>query len=210
MSDHSKEVVAMSEGGKEDEIRHIERIIRSKPFPYGTVTLSEIRSRVYPHIQYTTTLKDYIRQRHASQLCLVGHLHDKAQTRVCLHEDAHRFHVADLASYHIEVYAEMVIMAVAVLAASEGIGLSIKIFELVVTWDYWFDRYMRDLDKGERNLGMELLSMTKTTQKRAYWYPYRGDMLRSIRRRLRESETAQTLVELKDTSDGDVTIRLTE
>ena len=59
MSDHFKEVVAMSEGEKEDEIRHIERIIRSKPFPYGTVTLSEIRSRVYPHIQYTTTLKDY-------------------------------------------------------------------------------------------------------------------------------------------------------
>ena len=104
----------------------------------------------------------------------------------------------------------MVIMAVAVLAASEGIGLLIKISELVVAWDYWFDRYMRDLDKGERNLGMEPLSMTKTTQKRGYWYPYRGDMLRSIRRRLRESETAQTLVELKDTSDGDVTIRLTE
>ena len=34
-------------------------------------------------------------------------------------------------------------------------------------------------------------------------------MLRSIRWRLRESETAQTLVELKNTSDGDVTIRLT-
>ena len=101
-------------------------------------------------------------------------------------------------------------MAVAVLAASEGIGLSIKISELVVTWDYWFDRYMRDLDKGERNLGMGLLSMIKTTQKRGYWYPYRGDMLRSICWRLHESETAQTLVELKDTSDGDVTIRLTE
>ena len=100
MSDYSKEVVAMSEGD-------IERIIRSKPFPYGTVTLSEIRSRVYPHIQYTTTLKDYARQRHASKLCLVGHLHHNAQTRVCLHEDAHRFHVADLASYHVEVYAEM-------------------------------------------------------------------------------------------------------
>ena len=81
MSDYSKEVVAMLEGEKEDELRHIERIIRSKPFPYGTVTLSEIRSRVYPHIQYTTTLKDYIRQSHASKLCLVGHLHDKTQTR---------------------------------------------------------------------------------------------------------------------------------
>ena len=117
-----------------------------------------------PHIQYTTTLKVYIRERHASKLCLMEHLHDKAQIRVCLHEGAHRFHVADLASYHIEVYAEMVIMAVAVLAASESIGLSIKILELVVTWDYWFDRYMCDLDKGERNLGMELLSMTKTTE----------------------------------------------
>ena len=52
--------------------------------------------------------------------------------------------------------------------------------------------------------------MTKSTQKRGYWYPYRGDMLRSIRWRLRESETTQTLVELKDTSEGDVTIRLTE
>ena len=208
MSDHSKEVVAMWQGEKEDQCRHRERIIRPKPFPYGTVTLSEIRSRVYPHIQYTTTLKDYIRQRHASKLCLVGHLHDKAQTRVCLHEDAHRCHVADLASYHIEVYAEMVRMAVTVLAASEG--LSIKISELVVTWDYWFDRCMSDLDKGERILGMQLLSMTKTTQKRGYWYPYRGNMLRSIRWRLRESQTAQTLVELKDTSDGDVTIWLTE
>ena len=158
------------------------------------MTLSEIRSRVYPHIQYTTTLKDYIRERHASKLCLVGHLHDKAQTRVCLQEDAHRFHVADLASYYIEVYAEMVIMAVAVLAASEGIGSSIKISELVVTWDYWFDRYMRDLDEGERNLGMEHLIMTKNSQKRGYWYPYRGDMLRGIRRRPRASETAQTLV----------------
>ena len=156
----------MSEGEKEDKIRHIERIIRSKPFPYGTVTLSEIRSRVYPHIQYTTTLKEYIRQRHASKLCLVGHLHDKAQTRVCLHEDAHRFHVADLASYHIEVYAERVIMAVAVLAASEGIGLLIKISELVVTWDYWFDRYMRNLDKGERNLGMDLLSILVSVPRR--------------------------------------------
>ena len=155
-------------------------------------------------------MKDYIRERHASKLCLVGHLHDKAETRVCLQEDAHRFHVADLASYYIEVYAEMVIMAVAVLAASEGIGLSIKISELVVTWDYWFDRYMRGLDEGERNLGMEHLIMTKNSQKRGYWYLYRGDMLRGIRRRLRASETAQTLVELKDTSDGDVTIRLTE
>ena len=60
MSDHSKEVVAMSEEEKEYELRHVERIIRSKPFPYRTVTLSEIRSRVYPHIQYTTNLKDYI------------------------------------------------------------------------------------------------------------------------------------------------------
>ena len=140
----------------------------------------------------------------------MGHLHDKAQTRVCLHEDAHRFHVADLASYHIEVYAEMAIMAVAVLAAPEGIDLWIRISELVVTWDYRFDMYMRDLDEGEQNLGMELLCMTNTTQKRGHWYPYRGDMLHSIRRRLRDSETAQTLVELKDTSDGDVTIRLTE
>ena len=115
----------------------------------------------------------------------MGHLHDKAQTPVCLHEDAHRFHVADLAIYHIEVYAETVIMVVAVLAASEGIGSSIKISELVVTWDYWFDRYMRNLDKGERNLGMEPLSMTKTTQNRGNWYPYQGDMLRSIRQRLR-------------------------
>ena len=49
-----------------------------------------------------------------------------ARQSACLHEEAHRFHVADLASYHIEVYAEMVIEAVAVLAASEGIGLSIK------------------------------------------------------------------------------------
>ena len=210
MSEYSKEVVAMLEGEKEDEIQHIERIILSKPFPYRTVTLSEIRSRVYPHIQYTTTLKDYIPERHASKLWLVGHLHDKAQTRVCLHEDAHRFHTADLASYHIAEYVEMVMMAVAVLAASEGIGWSIKISELVVTWDYRFDRYMRDVDKGEQNLGLELLSMTKTTKKRGYWYPYRGDMLRSIRWRLRESETAQTLVELKDTSDGDVMIRLTE
>ena len=195
---------------RKTKIRHIECIIRSKLFLYGTVTLSEIRSRVSQHIQYTTTLKDYIRQRHASKPCLVGHLHNKAQTRVCLHEDAHRFHIADLASYHIEVYAEIVIMAVAVLAASEGTGLSIKISELVVTWDYWFDRYMRDLDKGERNPGMELLSMTKTTQKRGYWYPYQGNMLRSICRRLCESETAQTPLELKDTSDGDVTIQLTE
>ena len=97
----SKEVVAMSEREREEEIRRRERIIGSKPFPYETLTLSEIRSRVYPHIQYTATLKDYIRERHASKLCLVGHLHDKAQTRVCLHEDAHRFHVAHLASYHI-------------------------------------------------------------------------------------------------------------
>ena len=104
----------------------------------------------------------------------------------------------------------MVIMAVAVLAASESIGSSIKISELVVTWDYWFDRYMRDLDEGQRNLGMEHLIMTKNLQKRGYWYPYRGDILRGIRRRLRASETAQTLVELTDTSDGDVTIRLTE
>ena len=49
MSDSSKEAVAMSEREKEDEIRQ---------FLYGTVTLSEIRARVYPHIQYTTTLKD--------------------------------------------------------------------------------------------------------------------------------------------------------
>ena len=42
MSDYSKEVVAMLGGEKEDEIGHTERIIRSKPFPYGTVTLSEI------------------------------------------------------------------------------------------------------------------------------------------------------------------------
>ena len=199
-----------SEREKEDEIRHIERIIRSKPFPYGTVTLSEIRSRVYPHIQYTTTLKDYIQERHASKLCLVGDLHDGAQTRICLHEDTHRFHVADLASYHIEVYAEMVIMAVAVLAASEGIGSSIRISELVVTWDYWFDRYMRDLDERERKLGMEHLIMTKNSQRRGYWHPYRGDMLRCIRRRLRASETARTLVKLTNTSDGDVTIQLTE
>ena len=209
MSD-SKEVVPMSEREKEDEIRHIERIIQSKPFPYGTVTLSQFRSRVYPHIQYTTTLKDYIRERHASKLCLEGHLHDKAQTRICLHEDAHRFPVAHLASYHMEVYAEMVIMAVTVLAAFEGIGLLIKTSELVVTWDYWFDRYMRDLDEGERHSGMEHPIMTKNSQKWGYWYPYQGDILRGIRQRLCASETAQTLVELTDTSDGDVTIRLTE
>ena len=206
----TKEIMAMSEREQEDELRHIERIIRSKPFPYGTATLSEIRLRVYPHIQYTTTLKDYIRERYASKLCLVGHLHDKAQTRICLQEDAHHFQVTDLASHCIEVYAEMVIMAVAVLAASEGIGSSISISELVVTWDYWFDRLMSDLDESERNLGIEHLSMTKTTQKRGYWYPYRGDMLRAIRRRLRASERAQTLGELEDTTDGDMTNRLTE
>ena len=155
-----------SEREEEDEIRHIERIICSKPCPYRTVTLPEIRSRVYPHIQYTTTLKDYIQERHASKLCWVGDLHDGVQTPICLHKDAHRFNVADLANYHIEVYAEMVIMGVAVLAASEGIGSSIRISELVVTWEYWFDRYMRDLDESERNLGMEHLIMTKNSQKR--------------------------------------------
>ena len=174
------------------------------------MTLSEIPSRVYPHVQYTTTLKDDIRERHASKLCLVGTLHDKAQTQVCLQEDAHHSHAADLASYIIEVYTEMVTMAVVVLAASEGIGSLIKISQLVVTWDHWFNRYMRDLDEGKRNLRREHLIMTKNFQKRGYWYPYRGDMLRGIRRRPRASETAQTMVELKNTSDGDVTIRWTE
>ena len=60
----------------------------------------------------------------------------------------------------------MAIMAVAVLAASEGFSLSKKISELVVTWDYWFDMYRRDMYGGEQNLGMEHLIMTKNSQKR--------------------------------------------
>ena len=45
---NSEGVVAMSEQEEEDEIRHMERIIRSKPFPYGTVTHQRF-DHVYTH-----------------------------------------------------------------------------------------------------------------------------------------------------------------
>ena len=199
--------------GRDSELRRIKSIIRSKPIPYGTVTLPEIHALVYPHLHRSVHLREYIQDRHADKIQFVQFIDDAAQTRLCLREDAHRYHIAYHASSCIEKYSEMVILAVAILAATESVPgrASISISEFAVTWDYWFDRYMGDLGENERDLGFRCLGMTKNAQKRGgQWSPQRGDILRAVRKRLRASETARTLVALDESTDRgtDTVIRL--
>ena len=63
MSDYFKEVVEMSEGEKEDKI-----LIKAISVRNGDAFRNSITSHHTYNIQ---------RERHASKVCLVGHLHDK-------------------------------------------------------------------------------------------------------------------------------------